>query len=191
MDLVITVLVIGLVFGLCFLVDKGYSRLFRSKEQHKSGLSVRPNKRYGAFGLILAVLGLVAVFTGIGGAVFLIIAGVIVMAMGICLVVYYMSMGIFYDADSFVYSTFGKKTVTYRFSDIKEQRLYVVTGGSMIVELHMADGKAVSIQSAMIGALDFLNHGFSAWCRQTGRDEKDCDFYDPAAFRWFPDGEDA
>ena len=189
MDLVITVLVMVLVFGLCFLVDKGYARLFRNKQQHHSGLSVRPNKRYGAFGLILAVLGLVAVFTGIAGAVYLIVAGVIVMAMGICLVVYYMSMGIYYDADGFIYSTFGKRSVTYRFSDIKEQRLYVVTGGSMIVELHMKDGKAVSVQSAMMGALDFLNHAFSAWCRQTGRDEKGCDFYDPAVFRWFPEGE--
>ena len=191
MDLVITVLVMALVFGLCFLVDKGYSRLFRSKEQHRSGLSVRPNKRYGAFGLILAVLGLIGFFTGIAGGLYLIIAGIVVMLMGICLVVYYMSMGIYYDGDSFIYSTFGKRSVTYRFSDIKEQRLYVVTGGNMIVELHMKDGKAVSVQSAMAGALDFLNHAFSAWCRQTGRDEKNCDFHDPAAYRWFPDEEAA
>lgn len=191
MDLVIAIVIMALVFGLCFLVDKGFTRLFRGKEQHKSGLSVRPNKRYGAFGLILGMLGVAAILTGISGGVGLIICGALVLALGICLVVYYLSMGIFYDGDSFLYSAFGKKTVTYRYSDIVEQRLYVVTGGSMIVELHMKDGKAVSIQSAMEGALDFLNHAFAAWCRQTGRDPESCDFHDPAGFSWFPGGEDA
>lgn len=191
MDIVIAVVFIAVVFGLCFLVDKGFTRLFRSREQHKSGLSVRPNKRYGAFGLILGMLGVAAVLTGISKGVALIICGALVLIMGACLVVYYLSMGIFYDQDSFLYSAFGKKNVTYRYCDILEQRLYVVTGGSMIVELHMKDGKTVSIQSAMEGALDFLNHAFSAWCRQTGRDAASCDFYDPASLRWFPGGEDA
>ena len=38
-------LVIVLTFALCFVVDKGYTKLFRSKKQHQSGLSLRQNKR--------------------------------------------------------------------------------------------------------------------------------------------------
>ena len=51
-------LIAVLVFGLCFLADKGFSRLFRSKVQHRSGLAVRASKRYGSFGVILLVLGI-------------------------------------------------------------------------------------------------------------------------------------
>ncbi len=191
MDFVIAIVFIAAVFGLCFLVDKGFTRLFRSRKEHRSGLSVRPNKRYGAFGLILGMLGVAAILTGISKGIGLVICGVLVLVMGGSLVAYYLSTGIFYDGDSFLYCAFGKKSATYRYSDIVEQRLYVVTGGSMIIELHMKDGKAVSIQSVMEGALDFLNHAFSAWCRQTGREEADCQFHDPAGFRWFPCEEEA
>ena len=50
-------LVIGaLTFGVCYLLDRGYTRLFRSKQQHRTGLSVRVSKRYASFGIILGIL---------------------------------------------------------------------------------------------------------------------------------------
>lgn len=191
MDIVITIVLMAAVFGLCFLVDKGFAAIFRNRSQHRSGKAVRLNKRYATFGLILSLLGALAIITGAARGLGLLICGIVVLIMGLCLLAYYLSMGIFYDEDTFLYSTFGKKSVTYRYSQIREQRLYVITGGSMLVELHMEDGKSVSIQTAMDGSLDFLNHAFSAWCRQKGVEEKDCTYHDPAAFTWFPGGEDA
>ena len=114
MEFVAILIVAAAVFGVCFLVDKGFQKLFRSQAQHHSGLAVRLNKKYGAFGLILFVLGLAAVFMGLKDGWVLLAGGAIVMLMGIALVVYYMTYGIFYDADGFVYTTFGKKSVTYR-----------------------------------------------------------------------------
>lgn len=190
MEIAVVIVVAALTFGACFLVDKGYMSLFRSKVQHKSGLAVRLSKRYALFGLLMAVLGIAGILNGSQG-LFLLIGGAIVLLMGIALIVYYMTFGVFYDEDSFILTTFGKKSTTYRFSDIKEQRLYIVQGGNVIIELHMADGRAVSLQATMEGTYPFLDHAFMAWCRQTGRDPEKCDFHDPSKSLWFPSGEDA
>ena len=47
MQYIPTLLIAGIIFGLCYLVDKAFAKLFRSKAQHRSGLAVRANKRYG------------------------------------------------------------------------------------------------------------------------------------------------
>ncbi len=191
MNIVATVLVIAATFGICYLLDKGFTSTFRGTAQHRSGLSVRLSKRYSVFGLVLAVLGIVAGITGLRDGMVLLIGGIAVLLMGIALIVYYMTFGIFYDADSFILTTFGKKSVAYHFADIRAQQLYLVQGGGIIVELHMTDGNAVSLQSAMEGVYPFLDHAFSAWCRQTGRSEADCPFHDPANSLWFPSVEEA
>lgn len=188
--MVVAIVVAVVTFGLCFLLDKGYTKTFRGLPQHKTGLAVRLNKRYAVFGVILTLLGILAIVTGITQAVVLVIGGAIVLLMGIGLLVYYMSFGIFYDVDSFVLTTFGNKGWTYRFSDIKEQRLYLIQGGGVIIELHMNDGKVASVQSAMEGAYPFLDHAFSAWCRQKGIAPEDCEFHDPSRSLWFPTQEE-
>ena len=180
------ILVAAAVFGICFAVDKGFTKSFRNQVQHKSGLSVRLSKRYAVFGLFLTVIGILAVCVGLTDESVLLWGGVIVLLMGFGLITYYMTFGIFYDADSFILTTFGKKSVVYSFSDIQEQKLYVVQGGSTLVELHLSDGRAVSIHTRMDGAYPFLNHAFSAWCRQTGRNPEDCEFHDPSNSIWFP-----
>ena len=114
------------------------------------------------------------------------VGGIIVLGIGCCLVGHYLSFGIFYDADSFILTAFGKKSLTYKFSQIRHQKLYMIQGGSIVVELHMTDGTAVSIHTSMEGAYPFLDHAFSAWCRLTGRDPEDCDFHDPSQSLWFP-----
>lgn len=179
-----------LTFGICFLVDKGYTRLFRSKQQHKTGLQVRLSKRYASIGLVLCILGILAVFTGVGGETVLLIGGGIVIFIGCALIGHYMSFGVYYDADSFIVTTFGKKNPVYRFRDIRHQKLYMIQGGSIVVELHMADGSAVSIHTSMEGAYPFLDHAFNAWCRQTNQDPEDCTFHDPGNHLWFPNEEE-
>ena len=190
MNLITVLIVAAATFGVCYLFDKGFTAKFRGKAQHRSGLAVRLSKRYAAFGLILAILGLTAVFTGLTNGMVLLVGGFIVMLMGIGLIVYYMTFGVFYDADSFILTTFGKKSTVYSFRDIQGQKLYIVQGGSVIVELHMADGRAVGLQSAMEGIYPFLDHAFAAWCRQTGRDPEHCEFHDPSNSLWFPTVED-
>ena len=48
MQFVATLLIAAAVFGVCFLVDKGFTKLFRSKTQHRSGMAVRANKKLKA-----------------------------------------------------------------------------------------------------------------------------------------------
>lgn len=185
------VLVIAiLTFGVCYLFDKGYVALFRNKVQHRSGLAVRVNKRYAVFGLLLGFLGLIAIFNSAGADTVLLVGGIVVLVLGIGLIVYYMSFGIFYDEDSLLITAFGKKSSEYRFSQIKGQKLYLIQGGSVVVELHMDDGRTVSVQSGMEGAYPFLDHAFSAWCRQKGIDPTGCGFHDLSQSLWFPTVED-
>ena len=184
------VIAIALTFCACYFVDKGYTKLFRSKQQHKSGLQVRVSKRYASIGLILCILGLLAILTGVGGETVLLIGGFIVLCIGCCLVGHYLSFGIFYDADTFIVTAFGKKNPVYRFRDIRHQKLYLIQGGSIVVELHMTDGSAVSVHTAMEGAYPFLDHAFAAWCRQKQLDPESCAFHDPRNHLWFPGEED-
>ena len=190
MTFFLILLIAAAVFGLCFAVDKAFAKLFRSKAQHRSGMAVRANKRYGLFGVILSVLGIMAACVGISDGPVLLWGGIVVLLMGAALAVYYLSFGVFYDGETFLLSRFGKKEVTYRFSDIKGQKLYLVQGGNVVIELHMADGNTVSLQSTMDGVYPFLDTAFAAWWLQTGRDPQSCDFHDPSQSLWFPPVED-
>ena len=178
------------IFGICFVVDKAFTRAFRSKAQHRSGMAVRANKLYGLAGLILIILGILGFLTGLGANVLLLIGGIVVLILGICLVTYYLSFGVFYDGETMLICRFGKKDREYYFREIQGQKLYLVQGGNIIVELHMADGSVVSLQSSMDGILTFLDTAFAAWCLQKGIDPQTCTFHDPSQSLWFPTVED-
>ena len=135
MSMFSTLLVAAAVFGICFAVDKGFSKCFRSKTQHQSGMAVRVNKRNGVFGVGLSVIGVLAICLGITSGIALLLGGVIVLLMGIGLSMYYLTHGIFYDGESFLLSSFGKKERSYRYSQIREQKLYLIQGGSILIEL--------------------------------------------------------
>ena len=186
MQFALVILAAAATFGLCYLFDKGFQKLFRSKAQHRSGLAVRLNKMYSVVGVLLAFLGVCAIVTGTTEGAALLCGGIAELVLGIALCIYHLSFGIFYDDNSFVYARFGKKDVTYSFRDIRTQKLYVITGGSIVVELHMADGTAVSVQSNMVGAYPFLDAAFSGWCREKGLHPEACPFHDPENHLWFP-----
>lgn len=189
MQIFAVLIVAALVFGVCYLFDKGFEKAFRNKPQHKSGLAVRPSKRYAAFGAILIALGAASIFASAGNLI-LLAGGILILLMAAGLIIYYTTFGIFYDEDSFIYTRFGKKSVEYRYEDIQAQQLYMIQGGSVVVELHMADGKTVSVQSVMLGVYAFLDTAFAGWCRQKGIVSDACDFYDPANSCWFPSVEE-
>ena len=186
MEFIAIMLIAAAVFGVCYLVDKAFTKAFRSKAQHRSGKAVRAAKRYGIFGVLLTVVGILAVCVGITDGWVLLGGGIIVLLMGAGLIVYYLSFGVFYNDDSILYARLGKKDVTYEYRDILGQKLYLVQGGSIVVELHMADGSVVSVQSTMDGVYPFLDAAFAAWCSQTGRNPEECEFHDPAQSLWFP-----
>ena len=191
MEFVAVILIAAAVFGLCFLVDKGFTRVFRGKTQHKSGLAVKLNKRYGSIGILLMVLGIAAIFAGIRSKDGWVLpaGGGIIVAVGIGLVVHYLSFGIFYDEDAFIVSRFGKNNVTYAYKDITAQQLYN-NQGRILVELHLSDGETLQLQNTMTGMHAFLDYAFVAWCKQSGRKQEDCQFYNPANSCWFPPVED-
>jgi len=185
MEIVGVLLVCALVFGICFLVDKGFATLFRNQKQHKSGHAVRLNKKYGSIGLIVAVLGVAALFYGLKNGVLLIAGGCLLILIGAALVVYYVTFGIFYDGDSFLVTSFAKPKATYKYKDIFAQQLYN-SYGSIVVELHLMGGRTIQLQTGMEGVYPFLDHAFSAWLQQTGKKQEDCPFYDPDNSCWFP-----
>ena len=185
MEWIVVLIVAALVFGVCFLVDKGFTKLFRSQAQHYSGLSVRLNKRYATIGLVMFVLGVVAIFAGLTQGALLLVGGGFIVAIGVGLVVYYMTFGVFYDDETFLLTTFGKKSKVYYYSEIAAQQLYN-NYGQIIIELHMTDGRTAHLQLVMPGAEAFLNKAFSAWCRQKGIREEDCVFHDTDNSCWFP-----
>jgi len=190
MEFLIFLLAAAAVFGICRLVDKSFTNHFRSKAQHRSGLAVRVSRMYGIMGTALCVIGVMAIVVGVHN-ILLLIGGVIVLLMGAAMAVYYLTRGIFYDGDSFLVSGFGKKDTVHFYRDIQEQRLYLVQGGNVIIELYLSDGSSVSLQSNMEGVYPFLDTAFAGWCLQTGVDPQSCSFHDPANHWWFPHGEES
>ena len=189
MKMGVMIVVAALTFGTCYLIDKGFNKKFRGKVQHTSGLSVRLNKRYATIGIVLFFLGVCAVFAGFTDYLALSIGGFIVALIGIALIVYYMTFGIFYDQDSFILTTFGKRSTTYLYNQIAGQLLYNASG-NILIELHLNDGRSVNLQAGMVGVYPFLDTAFENWCRQTERDPEKCTFHDPDNSLWFPSMEE-
>lgn len=189
MGLLSILLVGAATFGLCFLLDKGFTGIFRSKPQHQSGLSVRLSQHYGGAGLLLMILGIAAILKGLESTV-LLIAGAVVALLGVGLIVYYMSFGVYYDGSSFILTTFGRKSRTYAYRQIQGQKLYRVAGGNVVIELYLDDGRTLALQSNMKGVYPFLDTAFAKWCEQTEKQAADCPFHDPQNSCWFPSMEE-
>ena len=185
MGYVILLLIAAIVFLLCFLVDKGFTKTFRNEKQHKSGKSVRINKRFCSIGLIIWVLGLGAMITAFGTNWLLFAGGCFLLVIGTCLIVYYMTFGVFYDEDGFVLTTFGKKSTTYAYRQIKSQQLFT-SYNNLVIELYMEDGRSLQLMAAMEGVYPFLDKASSAWLKSYGKKAEECDFYDPDNSCWFP-----
>ena len=189
MNILMILLVAGAVFGICRVVDQAFSKAFRSKAQHRSGTAVRVSKMYGIMGIALTVIGIMSLVVGTDSYL-LFFGGLIVLAMGAAMAVYYLTRGIFYDGESFLVSGFGQKGNSHYYSEIQQQRLYLVQGGNVIIELHLSDGTAVSLQSNMEGVYPFMDTAFAGWCQQTGTDPSSCSFHNPSNHWWFPHEEE-
>ena len=190
MQIIPILLVAAAVFGICHLVDKTFTNKFRSKAQHMSGLAVRANKMYGIFGVVLLAVGVMAIAVGIAQSILLLAGGIVVLLMGAGLAAHYLSFGIFYDGETFLVSALGKKSHVHSYREIQEQKLYILQGGSVLVELYLEDGTSLSLQSTLDGVYPFLDTAFAGWCMQKGIDPQSCDFHDPGKHWWFPHQEE-
>ena len=56
MEYVIVILVAAVIFGICYLVDKTFAKLFRSKAQHRSGHEHALARMAGHDGFLAAAL---------------------------------------------------------------------------------------------------------------------------------------
>ncbi len=185
------VIVAALTFAVMFGLDKLFTKLFRGKQQHRSGLAVKLPKRYAIAGLLLGLLGvliLIQLFNGFRPLI--LVVGILLLVMCAGLEAYYLGFGIYYDEESFLYSTFGRRSVTYRYADIEAQQLYVTTGGGILVDLYMSDGKSVGLQSTMQGAYEFLDKACHARFRQLGINSAECPWFNEGESCWFPPKED-
>lgn len=180
-------LVAAATFGVMFLLDRGLTKLLRSRTQHRSGTAVRLKKHVGILSLALMILGALGVINGLlEWNLTLLLGGAVILPGGAVLGIYYLTHGIFYDDDSFLYVSFGNRSREYRYADIKAQKLYEIQGGSLLVELHMTDGSAVSVQGTMEGAPAFLDKAAHARMRQLGLNSHECDWFDEDKGHWFP-----
>lgn len=181
------ILVAALTFGAMFAIDKGFTKLFRSQAQHHSGTAVRLKKGYGVAAILLCILAVLSLFQFVSnGEMLMLVCFFALIAMGAGLGVYYVTHGIFYDDESFLYTTLGKKARTYRYADITGQKLYVLQGGSYLVDLYMTDDTTVSVQTSMEGAYAFLDKACHARFRQLGINSFECDWFDSDNSCWFP-----
>ena len=183
MDFVIIIVVAAVTFGLCFLVDKGFEKMLKKQAQRHSGLAVRLSKKYGSIGLIMAVLGVAGVLFGDSWLMY--VASALVILIGLGLVVYYMTYGVYYDEDTFLVTSFGKKSTVYRYSQIRCQQLYN-SYGQIVIELQTDDGKTFQLQAGMTGVYAFMDKAFDRWCTQKGISRDGCSFHDPDNSCWFP-----
>lgn len=177
-----------LTFGVCFLLDKLFSKAFRGREQHRSGLRVKLRKRMAVFGLLVVMLGVVCVIFYWGSYPVIFWSGWILLLMGICMLVYYLSFGVYYDEEGFVYSRFGKKSKLYTYDQICAQQLYN-SQGSILVELQLSDGSTVPVQDSMEGGFAFLDYAYERWLGGKHLSEEECSFHDLEKCCWFPSAE--
>lgn len=187
----IYLIVAAATFGAMYGLDRLFTRLFRSQAQHRSGTAVRLKKGYGIAAIALGLLAVLSLMQFLAnGEVLMLVCAIVLIAMGGGLGAYYLSHGIFYDDDTFLFTTLGKKPVTHRYGDITGQKLYVLQGGTYVVELYMADKSTVSVQTSMPGAYDFLDKACHARFRQLGINSFECGWFDESQSCWFPPVED-
>ncbi len=186
----IYVTVIAATFGVMFLLDMGFQKFFRKEHQYHTGLAIHLNKRYLVAGILITALG-VAMFGQLANGFrwILVLAAVILEIMGIGLLIYYNTFGVFYDEDTFIYRSFGHRPETYRYEDIKSQQLFTTSGGIM-VELDLSDGRTMSLHQNMDGMYAFLDKASLARFRQLGIENSTCKWFDKSNSCWFPPREE-
>lgn len=176
----------ALVFGLCFLVDKGISAL---KNRVRTDMVVRMPVKYPIFAAILALTAVGAVvYAWVMKSTLMGAAAAVLLGMSIYVLVTYLNTRIDYTEDTFTFRR-GREVQTFRFGDIDCQRVAINRGGCCLVLVAGKD--EIVFYSNMQGFFRFLDHAFAAWCKARQLDPAEQTWHDPRDYRWFPDDEEA
>ena len=177
------VIVCAVVFALCFLVD-GLAKKLRGKARADER-AVRMPKRSVSIGMLLIVFALCAVLFWVPQEVLWLRVGCfVVAAMGVVLIVQYLSFSVRYDEGGFTVAQFARPKRTFRYADIRAQRSLMTRSGIHATLLTQDD--SVSLTSAMEGADVFLRFAFGKWCAEKGIDPESIE-NNPQMMTYFPD----
>ena len=188
MNYVLYILLIAVIFGLIALLDFLFQKLFPKSKAEKSGQTVRLPRYSSILGLIMALVGIIALlFFPMKSQRFLQFGCVVVLVMGLFLLVNYFRFGIFYDETGFIYRTLTKKAKSYRYKDITGQRSFLARSG-LNTSIYV-DGDEIQLYSAMQGLDSFLNKAFYGWCRANHIDPDTVE-NNPRMLTYFPEPED-
>lgn len=175
------ILFAGLVFGLCFLIDRGMGRLRRRLAKAPV---VRPPLGYPilAAALLLAAIPVVCFSLRARQWLFLGVAALFLLFAGYAMFLF-CSAAIFYTEDTFTLP--GSSKNTYRYEQIQGQRVGISRHAVCLV-LCLGQEELV-LRGNMLGFGSFLEAAFAGWCRQKGLDPTAQAWHDPTAYQWFPD----
>lgn len=186
MKYVFLALFCGVVFLICFLIDKLLQKLFPKHELENSKNVVRPPRKSAVFGVLLLVFPLMALLFWMPeeGDPLLTICCIGAMLMGAFLLFTFFSVAIYYGEDGFLYKTLRGGKKEYRYADIRGQRSLMTRGGVNTI-LFVGEDE-LNLYSAMQNLNPFLKHAFFRWCQAKGIDPDGIE-NNPRLFTWFPD----
>ena len=189
MKYVFLALFCGVVFLICFLIDKLLQKLFPKHELEKSKNVVRPPRKSAVFGVLLLVFPLMALLFWMPeeGDTLLTICCIGAMLMGAFLLFTFFSVAIYYGEDGFLYKTLRGGKKEYRYANIRGQRSLMTRGG--INTILFVGSDEINLYSAMQNLNSFLNKAFFRWCEAKGLDPSEVE-NNPRMFTWFPDPEE-
>ena len=179
---------IAVIFGCFALLDFLLKKLLRRTEAEANGQAVRLPRYSFILGLIMSLLGLIALlFVPMKGQWLLLAGCCLVLVIGLYLLVSFFRFGIFYNDEGFVYRTLTQKARSYRYEDITGQRSFLAKSG-LNTSLY-AKGDEIQLYSAMQGLDSFLNKAFFSWCRSKGIDPDTVE-NNPPMLVYFPEPAD-
>lgn len=185
MKYILYILLVAVIFGLVALVDFVLGKLFPKSELSKKGQAVRLPRYSFILGILLSVLGLMAVLIlSPQRQLALWLGCLVVLGIGVFLLANFFGFAIYYDETSFSYRTLTKKTRLFHYGDITGQRSFVAKSGVNI--LLYAQGQEIALYSAMQGLRPFLETAFRGWCEATGTDPDSVE-QNPDFFSFFPE----
>lgn len=182
MKYVLILIIMAVVFGLCFLVDLLCKRI--AAKRPKPQKVVRQPRRQLIFGVLMAFF---AVAAAVGYFELLSwglrIGLLIVLLMGGFLLTHYFAFGIWYDDEGFLYRDLTHRTRRYTYDQITGQSSFHTRAG--ITSTLFVGEDDISLSQSMVGLKDFLAKAFSRWCEAKGIDPDTVE-NNPAQLTYFP-----
>ena len=183
MKYILYLLLIAAIFGLIALIDFLGKKLFPALRNTHNGPMVRMPRYSFILGLLLALVGVIAVLY-MPTEEWLLYAGCwLVLVIGVYLLINFFWTGIFYDDEGFTYRPFPRKARYFRYEEITAQQSFIAKSG-WNTALY-AKGQEIQLYAAMQGVEEFLLTAFYGWCRQKGLDPEEVE-HDSTTLTYFP-----